>query len=318
MPQPIFIQQENPFAQGISAFGGALNQALQQRQQLALQQQLQQENRIRNENALTALLSSIPEESGIYNQTTALQNALQSGQYEPEVLQNIIGQMVLQEQKAQLTPQKVEQGSVGKKLNELKANIISNVIENAPHLEGTKENIARLKELSKGLTGILGSGKALIKSADATEFNALGLTAIEPAIAILAPRGTIQQRKFEAIKENFALNAWDNRYKMEGKINALESFVKQADKYAQTVADLYNQYGENIPVDALIRLNTEINRFADQELEKSMKLNETNLPSKFETPNAKMAKENKGAIIQNEDTGEMLISNGQRWVKYKG
>ena len=115
-------------------------------------------------------------------------------------------------------------------------------LEEGKQAQGSRANIDRLKELSKGLaggTGVQGYAKALIGSADAAEFNERGLLALEPVLKVFNPRGVIPQRKIEMLRDQFAPKASDNRWTIDGKIKGLEALVEQAENHSQMIGKLY-------------------------------------------------------------------------------
>ncbi len=203
-----------------------------------------------------------------------------------------------------------------KKMQEKSADFLMSGLEEGPKAASSRENIDRLRDLSKELEGPVGYGKALINSADAAEFNERGLLALEPVIKIFNPRGVIPQRKIEMLKEKFAPKATDNRLTIEGKLKGLEALVKQSEEHSNMIKDLYNQYGENIPMEAIINYEANSEKIIDSVLSTKTEGDRTTEDDSFEKPPS--AKKNKGVIIENEETGESLISNGTRWIKYRG
>ncbi len=141
-------------------------------------------------------------------------------------------------------------------LDKEKAKIIASAIQNIPHIEQSKANIARIKELKKDLSGYMGIkrlGKAAFGSEDAAEMNALGLATIEPVIKIFNPVGAIPTQKINLIKAQYAVNATDTQRTIDGKINALEKILSIGEKRSKQLLALTEKYGEDIPTDEFLK-----------------------------------------------------------------
>lgn len=322
MPAPIFYQKDRALAQGIIGAGSALGNVLQYNNQMSNQMNMMDANRQRQANTLNAVLEW---QQGIEPGTElqnlgALQQALQGAEYDPSMVQPILQNLIQQSSANRMkTP---PQTPFQKKMDEKRVDFMSETLFNAPHVADSRRSLERLKELSQGLKGIEGYAKAAYGSEDATEFNTLGLAAIEPVIKVFNPRGSIPQAKIEMIKKEFAPRASDNRWTIEGKLKGLENFTKNAEKLQETMKGLYELYGENIPMEAILNYEKMASGLLDRSLsEKGVAdVNNDGVPDRqvFDKPSADMARQNKGKILINQKTGEKLISNGTRWVKYKG
>lgn len=326
MPGAIFYDKDSALRQGITGAGSALGSALSSRfQQQALQQQ-QEAQRQRQQGTLNSILEwaqSVEPGQDIASSLGTLQTALQGQDIDPSMIQPFI-QNIIQQAAAQRTApaQQQPQTPFGKKLQETSGQFVSDVLLNVPKVAEGRKNIDRLRELSEGLKGVSGYAKALIGTEEAAEFNALGLTAIEPVLKILNPRGTLPQRKVEMIRDLYSPRATDNRWTIDGKLNALESFIEGGEKLGQSITSLYQMYGEDIPLDAILKYESMASDLIDTNLASrgAADVNKDGTPDieVFKRPSAAIAKNNKGRILINQETGEKLISNGTRWIKYKG
>jgi len=326
MPQAIVYDKDAALRQGIIGAGSALGSALGYNAQQERQQQQQLEQRQRQQGAMNAVLEwaqNIPEGEDMVNSLGTLQQTLQGMDVDPATIQPIIQDVIKQSAQQRLKPPaKPEVTPFGKKMQEAGAEFLSETMLNIPKVAESRKNIERMRELAKNLRGVSGYAKAAWGSQDATEFNALGLTAIEPVLKVLNPRGVIPQRKIEMIRDLYSPKASDNRWAIEGKIKALESFTESAEELGQVMGALYQMYGENIPMEALTQYEALASGLVDRTLSNrgASDVNNDGQPDiqSFDRPTAQMARDNKGRIITNQKTGEKLISNGSRWVKYEG
>jgi hypothetical protein len=312
MAKAIIFDKDAALRQGIAKASSAFGKALQQQQQ-----------RDRQQGALNAVLEwsqSIPPDGDMMGNLGTLQKVMEDKNIDPSVIQPIVQNVI--QQSAQQRMKKPELTPFQKEMQQDRAKLLSETLRDIPKITESRKNIDRMRELSKGLKGLTGYGKAAIGSEEATEFNALGLTAIEPVLKVLNPRGVIPQRKIEMIRDLYSPKASDNRWTIEGKIKALESFTENAEKLGEVMSGLYRMYGENIPMQALTEYETLASSLIDNSLSKrgAADVNRDGQPDKMvmKRPTADVARNNKGRVIVNQETGEKLISNGSRWVKYEG
>lgn len=181
------------------------------------------------------------------------------------------------------------------------------------------KNIDRMEELSKGLQGLTGYGKAILNTGEAAEFDALGLAAIEPILKIFNPVGAIPTQKINLIRDKFAPKATDRQTTIEGKLRALRAFNQQAMMRAEQRVNLIDQYQGNPPQDVLNEFDDETESMADAMLDfpisstaqkqgaSSPVQNEQSfdeLPDPAQFPNK---------TIVNQKTGQKMKSDGKKW-----
>lgn len=203
-----------------------------------------------------------------------------------------------------------------KKKQELAATEYEKLQTEIPKLQGQLKTINNLRDLSrKELTGLKGYGKALLGSESASQFDAQGLTLIEPIIKIFNPVGAIPIAKIELVKQKFAPKATDTQRTIEGKLNAIESFTKQALSRAQERMKIIQDYEGNPPpallnefdkqseglIDVMDTYNPEKGTYGAPKEEKS------------ETEDMPPAKDFEGKIIKNKKTGKRMISKNGKW-----
>ena len=147
-------------------------------------------------------------------------------------------------------------------------------IDSIPKLQNQVANVNHLRGLANGLRGPGGYLEAGLGSKDATEFNALGLAAIEAPLKLFNPVGAIPIAKIELIQKKFAPQASDLYQTQQGKLNAIERISQQALKNHQDYLDLFEKYDGDIPVKELTKLGQESEKDLDavvKEEEKKIK-----------------------------------------------
>ena len=135
--------------------------------------------------------------------------------------------------------------------------------EDIPKLDSALKSIDHLEKLADKLSGPTGYIKAAIGSKDASEFDATGLTLIEPIIKIFNPVGAIPVAKINLIKEKFAPKATDTNRTIQGKLNAIRFFTNQAKERAQKKIALIDQYQGNPPPEAIEAFDKESEAITD-------------------------------------------------------
>lgn len=320
----IVFDKDAALRQGIVGGGSALAQGLQQRglqQQQQQQAQQQQQGQRGALNSVLQWMQDLPPGGDMMEHIGTLQQTLQGQNYDPSVIQPIIQELVKQRG---VGKQAATQSPFQKRIEEKKADFFAETVFDAPHVANAREGITQLRNLAEGVKGASGYLKAAIGTEQATEFNALGLLGIKNALNVFNPRGAVPLAKIKMVEKKFAPVASDNRWTIEGKIKAQEKFVVEAEKRQEMLNGLLELYGdpENIPMEAILNYEKSSLEFIDKTLEEYgvTDVNKDGIPDKvtMQKPTNDMAQKNKGRIIINQETGEKLISDGNRWVKYKG
>ena len=194
---------------------------------------------------------------------------------------------------------------------------VADTILESPKIFGSRRVLDRMRDLSKELQGPGGYAQALYGSSAATELNALGLTAIEPILKTFNPVGSIPVAKIEMIKNLFSPKATDLQSTLEGKFNAIDEFITRGEEKAEKFQSLYEEYGENIPIDKLLKYSKESEQDVDEIIKKanSKDGNKNGTPDELETfeelPDPKSFK---GKVLEDEDTGKSYKSDGKKWT----
>ncbi len=161
---------------------------------------------------------------------------------------------------------------VAKKVQDKTTDVIFNAIESTEKLRGSRQNIQTLRELSSQLKGPGGYLKAAIGTQEATQLKALGMTAVEPVFGIFSQGGSrLSDFKVKEILRTHAVNPWDRTSVIEGKLNALEILVTNAEAYQEKIIALYEEYGDDIPLDKLLKLGREGDQIIDKAINKTLK-----------------------------------------------
>lgn len=126
-----------------------------------------------------------------------------------------------------------------------------------PKLQFTLENINRLRELGKNLTGIGGYAKAAFKTKSASEYNTLAASLLDPIIKVFNPVGAVPVTKLNWIRETFAPQASDLASTQEGKLSTLERLASQAQQRAQQKIKLYNDYNGEPPESLVLQFDND-------------------------------------------------------------
>ncbi len=310
-----------------SGVGGALKQ---QGQALAQQQQEQQQREAKGRqlyqvlnsdqyknlplNDKTLFLSAVFPEAG-KAQIEQQKLVQQQGQKQQEFTQKERQHKEKLQSKldvAEITSKNKLSG-VAKKVQDKTTDVIFNAIESTEKLRGSRQNIQTLRELSKQLRGPMGYLKAAVGSQEATQLKALGMTAVEPVFGIFSQGGSrLSDFKVKEILRTHAVKPSDLTSVIEGKLNALEILVTNAEAYQEKIIALYEKYGDDIPLDELLKLGREGDQIVDKAINRTLKAPEQKKVDQTGLPDAKAGK---GRTIVNSETGEELISNGVSWVR---
>ena len=299
----LLLGDTSGLAEGITGAGSALGHALGQRNLLQKQEEQKREQ--------FSNLASILEGTEVGPEATPIKSAL------VQALQQGVDPNALMQQFALLGKIGDKSPSVfQKKLQEKSADIVAGVIEEKGKVQSMRGTIDRLKDLSENLRGSGGLLKSIIGTQEATEFNALGLAAIEPVLKIFNPRGVIPQAKIEMLKGMFVPKASELFTRQQGKIQALERFADAAEKKQQEIEMLFDVYGDNIPPEVLLKYEQDSEALVDNFISSPQTEELTGLASETsELPQA--SKKNKGARYS-DDEGNIWISTGTEWIKMGG
>ena len=310
-----------------SGVGGALKQQGQARAQQQQEQQ-QRENRGRQlyqvlnseqyknlpvDEKMTFMSAMLPDVAKTQLEQQKL--VQQQGQKQQELTQKERHHQEKLESKldvAEITSKNKLTG-VAKKVQDKTTDVIFNAIESTEKLRGSRQNIQTLRELSKQLRGPMGYLKAAVGSQEATQLKALGMTAVEPVFGIFSQGGSrLSDFKVKEILRTHAVKPSDLTSVIEGKLNALEILVTNAEAYQEKIIDLYEKYGDEIHLEELLKLGREGDKIIDKAINKTLKAPEKKEVDQTGLPDARASK---GRTIVNSETGEELISNGVSWVR---
>jgi len=355
MPSPRYIQTQDPFSQTIRSFSEAFQPAYFERRESEREgdvlSQILAESRDDPEAALMRAMSSgLPDRSrtNIANTISAIQNIKQQKKQEAERTKSLEGKKKLAFSAAKnmglinkdapyesfdLDPETVLKMEMERYKQEVKPpakkaptaiekqrdKIAQEITSYAPKVKQSRAILNRLRELAPKQSGLSGYYKWATGSPESSEFQALGLAAIEPVLKIFNPVGAIPQQKIELIKSIYAPKPTDLAGTIEGKLNALELFVKQAEEKLNHYEELAKQYGNNIPYEELIKIQEEGNVLVDQMISQGSAFGGGQSAQIAQTKqtfeNLPPAKDFTNRIIKNPETGERMKSDGKSWVK---
>jgi hypothetical protein len=160
-------------------------------------------------------------------------------------------------------PEKAPPKSEFEKVRERKAaEEYSKLEEHVPILKDNLKGIEDVRALAKSrgffgpVAGALGLGKS-------HELNAKSFPLIQQIVKAFNPSGPIAQRKLEFIKDQYEVKATDMPWKVEGKLNALEYWTKQALAREEQKLKLYQKYDGIPPKDELEQFERESDSLSD-------------------------------------------------------
>ena len=211
-----------------------------------------------------------------------------------------------------------------KKIDEFKANAVIDHLQggneranmmndNLNFLESNIENVGTVK----GLT----SGEFITNSELFTEYRNRGNLVLDGVIKVFNKAGVLPEKKLKWLRDTFAISPWDTQEQIKGKINALKSLAQDASSYNQEMGNLIEKYGEKIPTREFLKLQKSLDSSLDNlysPTNSSKKEGGTDTGEVFDGPKASNAAKYKGKIATDSETGQKLISNGTRWVVYRG
>ncbi len=212
---------------------------------------------------------------------------------------------------AQITPFKKARAT-------LQAKQFTEAEDQKAKLQGTFDNIGRLKELKKDLKGPLGSAKAFLKTGKAAEFNAVGFSAIEPILKIFNPTGPIPVAKVKIIEERFAPKASDLSTTIDGKIKALESLAQQTLDRAQKRIDLMTAFDGEPPSNVIQQFDADSSRLLDQIVNnETQKITQVEGDTQQGFASLPPPEQFAGQTITDNQTGQKFRSDGKKWERIK-
>lgn len=224
---------------------------------------------------------------------------------------------------AKLQKQQIEATTAGRKRPSIFGATMQkeavNIVNNAAKVFQLGDDIKRLRELAPNFEGPAGYAHNYFGSKGAAEFNALGLTIMEPVLKIFNPVGALPQQKIQLVKDSFAVKASDTMDQIEGKLNAAERFQKMAQEKANKISELVEEYGgfEEIPDSAWVKYQKDSEKEIDNIIKESRSnssQSNSNVGSSVDKLPA--AKGMEGAEYQ-DDKGNVYRSNGVKWEKVK-
>lgn len=264
-----------------------------------------------SKSALDVVLSSGEDLYSPKGRDIFLQNYVQAGGSLPEGISMM----------PKLEKQKEVKSIVDKKIEE---NMATNVIdlvhggsklgkaeENLNWLEGNIENVGRLKSLVN-----IGP----FQNQKFAEFRNRGNLALDPVIHVFNKSGVVPKEKLQWMRDTFAIDPTDTQEQIRGKINALKSLSRGGIAFEKGLQSLLDKYGTDIPINEYVKLAKETDSFVDSFINDYSSGNlktetkETPVKSSFEKPPAASSVK-QGQKIRDKKTGQILISNGKKWVK---
>lgn len=291
---PIVIPDLSGLSQGIESGTSALAQALEKKAERRMEQQ--------GLDAVLGSLENIGGDVGILAKSLKEENV--PAKYAFPFVQAAYAQHLKgQERKPTPFEKKVQEGT---------ADVVVNTIQSIPGIQRARQNIGELRELGKDLRGPLGLAKAAVGSETANEYNARAMMLVEQPLKILNPKGPIPKAKIDLLKQMFVPTAGERRGVQEGKLKAAESFLNSAEEHAMKVQALYNEYGGDIPIAEMLKLEQEGQGIIDEALSKSGAAEAEDQTKVFDK--LPSAAKYKGKTMY-DDKGNRVKSNGTRWVK---
>lgn len=132
-----------------------------------------------------------------------------------------------------------------------------------PKLEDNLANIEKLRKLAENLRGVSGTIKGYLGTESAKEFDTLAAVATQPILKIFNPTGPIAVAKANLVLSRFAPKSTELNTTIQGKLNTLELFAKQALDRAQKEVELGGKYKGRIPEEEMEKLNADTNTMLD-------------------------------------------------------
>jgi hypothetical protein len=176
-----------------------------------------------------------------------------------------------------------------------------------PVFRDTEANLQHAEELSKKM-GITGPLKGLIGTKDATELNAVTFPLIQPIMKIFNPSGPVAVKKLEILQDKYQIKATDFPWQVQGKIDALRRFNKQAESRAKERIKMIEAYNGLPPVAALEKFDADSATMVDAMLDYNVDGKEVKVEG-MPSP----AKWNGKSLVMPD--GQTVYSDGERWLK---
>lgn len=308
-------------AQGITGVGNILGQALMQQGQLQQQEMLMQKERDRlqeqSKSYGTILQNTLGKVKDFSNQDEIMRSVIEAQEKGVPIEQiSQYANMIKNFQSVKTKPSTPAESEFDKQFAKKKADWMFQMNESIPKQNFINESLNRLDELTKELSGPTGLAKAWWGTEAAEEFNSLALLSLEPILKIFNPTGTIPQSKIEMLTKKMIPQAGDRTSVINGKLNTLKSLAKKSEAITEQYQALTKLYGKNIPDEAILNMISQNESFIDDII--GFKEEKQTNKIEIDKPTSSNAKDFQGQIIENPKTGERLISDGKKWIKYKG
>jgi hypothetical protein len=140
---------------------------------------------------------------------------------------------------------------------------ILDIEKELPKFKSSQQNITRLEELSKTLTGAKGYWDAAWGNKNAAEFNTLGASLLDPVIKIFNPSGALPTAKLNWIKDQFQPKAVELSGTIQGKIATMKRFNDQAIERAEKKLVLFKNYNGIPPQSEILKFDQETEKIAN-------------------------------------------------------
>lgn len=184
--------------------------------------------------------------------------------------------------------------------------------DDLPRINDSLQTIDKAEGLvNKLFSGLSGYAEAAVGSQNVAELNSLGFAILEPIVKVFNPTGPIAQKKLEQLQKIYAINAWDTKRTMRGKLKAMKGFGEQAKARAQEKLNLYDKYKGNPPEEVVRKFYEESDKMTDAMLDYNPETGEERtegLP-----PELPPAEAFKGKTITSPE-GKRYQSNGTKWM----
>ncbi len=152
----------------------------------------------------------------------------------------------------------------------MKKDIYKTESEDLPRYKSAQQNIVRIKDLSKNLTGFSGYRKALFNTSEAAEFNTLGASLLEPVIKVFNPSGALPTAKLNWIKDQFQPRALELSSTIQGKISTMERLNSQAIQRAEDKINLFKNFNNNPPESEIMKFDQQSEKIINDIVDEGM------------------------------------------------
>ncbi|CAB4126516.1 hypothetical protein UFOVP80_15 [uncultured Caudovirales phage] len=273
--------------------------------QMLLENKYAQQEQLQKNKLLDDYLNTIPEDQLSKREKDLIKISMQGTG--PAGIAGQLSKPPPAEKKAPPTPLEKSKAAI-------EAKKYSEAVDQVGKIDSTLDNINYLRQLAPKLRGITGYGKAALKTKDASEFNSIGLSLIEPILKIFNPVGAIPIAKINLIRSQFAPKASDLASTIQGKLNALERIAQQGKARAEERIALYESYEGTPPPEEVKKFEKETERELDKLTRQSKKeVASISQEAEKEETIPFDAAENRGRTIENPETGQRFTSDGVKW-----